>query len=307
VFFFQTWQSFCVFCNVKVHLLLVFLLPLLHFGQMLDNREGNAFTDKPFFSPEFIRLNKIKSLTGIYTYKKPGETMRNTQFKQVYQFDTLGRLVSSYETRKDDGTKDTTWHIYKYSRDGKIIEHKKGDGKGFTVTNYDYDANGRIIKEYYARDYKDTFNVSHRTVLNTESMRYEVGDSMLRKTIYNSYDLPYMHVYSYFSTIGYLKERQERLIMTTGVTTYKYAYNERGLLSSIKFFRQDEATPYEEQIFLYDPHGNLTEKQYYRGGKYITETEMIYNEKSKLLTYVLTRDVATNYITILGFKDYRFY
>jgi hypothetical protein len=274
---------------------------------MLDNREGSAFTDKPFFSPEFIRLNKIKTLTGLYTYKKPGESMKNTQYKQVYQFDTLGRLIRSYETRRDDGTKDTTWNIFKYSEKGRMIEHKKGDGKGFTVTNYDYDTNGRIIKEYYARDYIDTFRVAHRTVLNTESMRYETGDSMVRKTIYNSYDLPYMHIYSYFSSIGYLKERQERLVMTTGVTTYKYAYNDRGLLSSIKQFRQDETSPYEEQIFLYDAHGNLTEKQYYRGGKYITEIEMIYNDKSKLLTYVLTRDVATNYITILGFKDYKFY
>lgn len=274
---------------------------------MLDNREGNAFSDKPFFSPEFIRLNKIKMLTGFYTYKKPGETMKNTQYKQVYQFDTLGRLISSFETRKDDGTKDTTWNLYKYSEKGKLIEHRKGDGKGFTVTNYDYDTNGRIVKEYYARDYIDTFRVAHRTVLNTESMRYETGDSSLRKTIYNSYDLPYMHVYSYFSAIGYLKERQERLIMTTGVTTYTYGYNERGLLSSIKQIRQEETTPYEEQVFMYDNHGNLTEKQYYRGGKYITETEMIYNEKSKLLTYVLTRDVATNYIMILGFKDYKFY
>jgi len=225
----------------------------------------------------------------------------------VYMFDTLGRLSGSYETRKDDGSKDTTWNLYSYNPSGWMTEHRKGDGKGFTVTNYDYDTNGRIIKEYYSRDYLDTFKVAHRTVLNTESFRYETGDSMVKKTIYNSYDLPYMYEFTYFSSIGYIKERQQRLIMTTGVTSYKYAYNERGMLFSIKMFRQDEANPYEEQLFLYDDHGNLTEKQYYREGKYITETEMIYNEKSKLLTYVLTRDVATNYISIIGFKEYRFW
>ncbi|MCE2713625.1 MAG: hypothetical protein LW688_13985 [Cryomorphaceae bacterium] len=279
----------------------------MSFGQMLDNRDGSAFTDKPFFSPEFIRLNKIRSLTGQYTFKKAGEAMKNTQYKYVYMFDTLGRLSGSYETRKDDGSKDTTWNLYSYNPSGWMTEHRKGDGKGFTVTNYDYDTNGRIIKEYYSRDYLDTFKVAHRTVLNTESFRYETGDSMVKKTIYNSYDLPYMYEFTYFSSIGYIKERQQRLIMTTGVTSYKYAYNERGMLFSIKMFRQDEANPYEEQLFLYDDHGNLTEKQYYREGKYITETEMIYNEKSKLLTYVLTRDVATNYISIIGFKEYRFW
>ena len=296
-----------VFCGVKLYLITLLLLPLISSAQMLDNREGAAFTDKPFFSPDFIRLNKIKSLTGQYTYKKPGETMKNTQFKQVYQFDTLGRLTSSYETRKDDGTKDTTWHIFKYDKDGNVTEYRKGDIKGFFVTNYTYDTDGRVVKEAYARDYIDTFRMVHRTLLNTESMRYDVADSMVKKTIFNSYDLPYMYVFTYYNNLGYLKSREERLIMTTGLTTYTYAYNDHGLLSSIKLFRQGETTPYEEQVFLYDDHGDLTEKQFYRGGKYFTEMEMIYNEKSKLLKYVLTRDVATNFIMILSFNDYRFY
>jgi len=49
------------------------------------------------------------------------------------------------------------------------------------------------------------------------------------------------------------------------------------------------------------------EKHVYRNGVFITEFEMIYNEKSKLLSYVLTRDVSTNFIMILGFKDYEFF
>jgi hypothetical protein len=274
---------------------------------MIDNREGMAFMDKPFFNPEFIRMNKIKSLTGQYVYKKPGETMKNTSYKQVYQFDKFGQLTHSYETKKDDGTKDTIWHIFSYSADGRVNEYKKGDGKGFTVTTYSYDTNGRVVKESYAREYIDTFRIVRRIILNTESMRYDFGDSMVKKTIYNSYDLPYMHVFSYYNALGYLKSREERLIMANGFTTYNYAYNERGLLSSIKQFSQNESTPGEEQLFVYDNHGNLTEKQFYREGKYITEMEMIYNEKSKLLTYVLTRDVATNFITILGFKEYTYY
>jgi hypothetical protein len=277
------------------------------FGQMLDNREGAAFSDKPFFSPEFIKINKIKSLNGQFTYKKPGDAMKNTQYKYVYQFDTLGRLVASYETRKDDGTKDTTWNIYAYAPDNTLIEYKKGDGKGFTTTLFDYDTSKRINRESYARDYIDSLKKPHRTVLNSESMRYEVGDSSIKKTIYNSYDLPYMHEFTYYNSLGYRTEKRQQLIMTTGVTSYKYAYNEKGLLASVKTFIQDEVKPSEESIYLYDDHGNLTEKQYYRNGVYITETEMIYNEKSKLLTYVLTRDVATNFIMILSFKNYSFY
>jgi len=39
----------------------------------------------------------------------------------------------------------------------------------------------------------------------------------------------------------------------------------------------------------------------------MTEFEIIYNEKSRLLKYVLTRDVTSNFLMILDFKEYFFY
>ena len=135
---------------------------------MLDNREGNAFTDRPFFNQEFIRDNRIHKLNGMFTYKKPGEVMRQTEYKYVYEFDSLGRLVSSFETRKDDGTQDTTWNKYFYSEKGEMIEHKKGDGKGFTSTTFEFDEEGRIIRKSNVREYLDSLGQMQRTVLNSE-------------------------------------------------------------------------------------------------------------------------------------------
>jgi hypothetical protein len=274
---------------------------------MLDNRLGTAFTDKPFFSQEFIKENKIKTLNGVFTYKKPGEVMRSTEYKYVYEFDSLGRYTTSYETRKDDGTTDTTWNKYVYSENDLLIEHKKGDGKGFTSTTYEYDDKNRITRESYVREYVDSLGVQQRTILNSESMTYEDFDRQTKKTVYNSYGLPYLQEFSNYNELGYLVERVQRLIMTSNVTTYKYEYSNKGFIASIKAFEAGSETPVEETQYVYDDHGNLLDKHYYRNGVYITEIEMLYNDKSKLLTYVLTRDVATNFIMILGFKDYRFY
>ena len=274
---------------------------------MLDNRLGTAFTDKPFFSQEFIKENKIKALNGVFTYKKPGEVMRSTEYKYVYEFDSLGRYTTSYETRKDDGTTDTTWNKYVYSEKDLLIEHKKGYGKGFTSTTYEYDDKNRITRESYVREYVDSFGVQQRTILNSESMTYEDFDKQTKKTVYNSYGLPYLQEFSNYNELGYLVERVQRLIMTSTVTTYKYEYSNKGYIASIKAFEGGGETPVEETQYVYDDHGNLLDKHYYRNGVYITEIEMLYNDKSKLLTYVLTRDAATNFIMILGFKDYKFY
>jgi YD repeat-containing protein len=270
---------------------------------MLDNREGLAFTDKPFFNTEFIRINKLKEFKGRFTYKKPGEVMRNTEYTYVYRFDDLGRLVESFETRRDDGTKDTTRNTYQYNTQHQLLEHRKGDGKGYTATSYAYDEKGRVIEESYVREFVDTLGKPQRTVLNTETMTYEEFAGQLKKTVYNSFGLPYLRETTFFNELGYVTSKEEFYIMTSTLKSHRHEYNEKGYLSAIRTFTDQEETPREELVFLYDTFGNLTEKQLYRNGQYITEIEMLYNERSMLLTYVLTRDVATNFIMILGFKN----
>ncbi len=274
---------------------------------MLDNRYGSAFTDKPFFNTDFIRSNKVHKLNGKFTYKKPGEMMRETEYMYVYEFDTTGRLSYSFETRKDDGTIDTTWNVYLYNQENLLIEHKRGDGKGFTSTGYEYDEKGNQTKESYIREYVDSLGNAQRTVLNSESMKYEYYDLQVKKTVYNNYDLPYKYELIKYNELGYLVEREERLIMTMSVTTIKYTYNDKGYIASISSFDGSNTIPTEENLYIYDDFGNLLEKHLYRNGVFTTEFEMIYNEKSKLLSYVLTRDVATNFIMILGLKDYEFF
>ena len=274
---------------------------------MLDNSKGNAFTDKPFFNQEFIRENKIHFLNGQYTYKKPGEVMRITKYHYVYEFDTIGRLISTFETRKDDGTKDTIWNKYLYSKSDLIVEHKKGDGKGFTSTLYEYDDQNNIVKESYVREYIDSLGIRQQTILNSESMVYSKYDLQTKKTVFNSYGLPYVDEFFYYNELGYLIEHVQRLIMTSAVLTKKYEYNDKGFISTIKTFQMGTELPIEEIQYFYDVNSNLLEKHFYRNGVFTTEIEMIFNEKSKLLAYVLTHDIATKFIMILGFKDYVFY
>ena len=274
---------------------------------MLDNRKGAAFTDKPFFNQEFIRENKIHFLNGQFTYKKSGEMMHKTQFHYMYEFDSIGRLISSFETRKDDGTQDTTWNKYFYSNKDLLIEHKKGNGKGFTSSSYEYDDSNNVIKESFVLEYIDSLGLNQRTILNSESMTYAIYDLQTKKTVYNSYGLPYMDEFYYYNEMGYLIEHVQRLKMTSAVLTEKYEYNQKGYISALKKYQEGTELPIEEILYLYDENSNLLDKHLYRNGVFITEIEMIYNEKSKLLSYVLIRDVATQFIMILGFKDYVFY
>ena len=75
----------------------------------------------------------------------------------------------------------------------------------------------------------------------------------------------------------------------------------------MRTFKQNSLEPAEEIVFTYDENGNLLEKHIYQEGVFTTEIEVLYNEKSNLITYVLTRDVATNFIQILSFNTLTFF
>lgn len=278
-------------------------------GQVLDNRNGEAFTDKPFFNKTFIKENKLKSLAGTYVYKKKNDKMRETTFNYVYNFDTEGRLISTFETRTDDGTKDTTWNLYTYDDHDNLVEFRKTVENGYNIERYQYDSIGRLIAKKYYRAYSDTDSIgaSHELLFNNERFRYVEYDNQLKRTHYNSYDLPFMEEYFNYNELGYLVERIERIKMTSTIYTYTYEYNEKGQLSAIRKGTNKNDEFLEELEFSYDELGNLLEKNIYRNGTFMTDIQVIYNSRSKLLATTITKQVSTGFLIILRFRDYSFY
>ena len=275
---------------------------------MLDNSKGYAFTDKPFFNEEFIKTNKIKKLTGKYSLKKPGKVIQTTEYKYVFSFDTLGHLISTYETKIENGFKDTIINLYEYSKHNHLIVHWKNDSHGYTSNRYHYDSLNRVIAEEVTRDILGSNGkVEKSIVLNRETMKYDNYKNQTKKTIYNSYDLPYMEVYCNFNDDGYLLNTEERMKMTSNSNRFYYEYNDKGYMSAYKIGTPIEGKFEEEWFFKYDKFGQLYEKHTYKNGEHVTDLQIIYNDQTKLLSSVLTRDVRTNYIYILRFQNFEFY
>ena len=275
---------------------------------MLDNQHGTAFTDMPFFNETFIRNNKIKKLTGKYSLKKPGDPMKTTDYKYVFNFDSLGHLISTFQTRNENGIKDTIINIYKYAADNRLSVHWKNDAHGYTSRHYEYDSLGRIISEETHRDILDKNGIVKQSIiLNKETMSYDQSTNQVKKIIYNSYNLPYMEVYHNYNNDGYLLEKEEYLKMAATSVKYKYEYNEKGYISNLKTSSSFDGKVDEEWRFQYDKFGDLYEKHIYKNGVHTTDIQIIYNLDTRLLSSVLTRDVKTNYIYILRFQNVEFY
>lgn len=293
---------------MKILVIFFLLVGIPVVSQVLDNRKGEAFTDRPFFNQTFIKENKLKKLSGSFVYKKPGELMHKTKYKYVYEFDSLGHLIATYETRTDDGTKDTTWNLYEYDDSDRLLIHRKTDQEGFTTVHYAFDSIGRIISEEFKRDIVNDANIIERSLtFNKENSTYVTYDNQTKRTRYNNYGLPYIDEYYNYNDLGYLVEHVERIKMTSTVYTSHYEYNREGRLAAIRKSSNQEDGYIEELLFDYDALGNLVEKHIYKRGVFTTDIQIIYNSKSKLLATVITRQVSTGFMTILRFQDYIFF
>lgn len=233
--------------------------------------------------------------------------MYPTEYYYVYNFSRNGQLSSNYETRKDDGTVDTTWNEYVYDYLGNLIEHKQGNSNSKSNTIYTYDDKNRVVSEEYLTESIDTTGQKTVVLINSETMKIEDYGLQQKKTFYNSYELPYKTEMSYHDENGYLLESEERFNKTSNFNKKIYTYNEKGLLASISTYQKGIDSPFEEERFKYDVYGNLIEKHWDKNGVFTTDTQIVYNEQTKLMSAVIIRDVKTDFIMIIRFGEYEYY
>jgi hypothetical protein len=294
-----------------LHVLLI-VISLECTAQMLNNKLGEAFTDQPFFNEDIIRRNGIQSISGRFTTKKVGDVMRNTDLERKYYFDRQGKLIKMHETVQAPSGKDTVVTYWEYDSRGNVTVIRKADQYGFYATHFDYDDKNRVIREEFRRNLNQNknrigFQLGEEFVVSYETSRYENYDRQEKRIFINSYDYPYKEEITYFDEEGIIIERMDRLKRTSGIKQTRYTYNEKGLLDSLII--SSNQTGLQERVYTYeyDNYGNILSKQYYNNGTHQTDYQIIYHRETSLVNYILTREVITNFITVLKLSNYTFF
>ena len=282
------------------------------FGQLLDNSQGNALSDRPFFNEDLIRENKIKSISGDFTVKKVGDILRDTELGRTYFFNRKGQLVKSLETTQASIGLDTLVSYFEYNDAGDITAIRTKDHYGFYATIYKYDSLGRVIREEFRRNLNKNsssldLEIGKEFVVTYETSSYQEFDGQQKRTIYNSYGTPYKDVFTYYDEDGLVTQKVERLQRTSGTKSTNYSYNEKGLLDTIRVVSSQSGIKKRQYIFSYDEWNNLIKKEYYKNGEYITEERVLYDEETMMINYIMTQEVSTGYIMVLELSEYKFY
>ena len=279
---------------------------------MLDNEHGKAFSDDPFFNTGFIKRNKIKKIIGRYSSKELNDKIRDNSNIYVFEFSPEGRLQQKYRSIEIGNIIDTIVYQYFYDEKGRISILRKSDQHGFYATHYTYDTLGRVIIEEKRRDLnknqdKLNFELGQALVFSQETSSYYDVPLQSKRTFFNNYDRPFKDHFKYFNEDGYLLKEETIMRMTRSRTVLDYKYGDKGFVSEIAKTTTLKGSKPSRQEFAYDELNNLDQIKHYRGGVYTTENQLLYNRKSRLLKTVLTREVATQMITILALDEYEFY
>ena len=119
-------------------------------GNLIDHRWDSTYDDNAWYQYETFVYKDGLMVESTHEGDDPANAW---DYSVVYGYDDRGRMVSAL--RKDDcyGEAEDTWEYDNEGRVIKSVEHYNMDG-WVTVTNeYEYDADGHLIREYYQEVY----------------------------------------------------------------------------------------------------------------------------------------------------------
>lgn len=273
-------------------------------GQFIDNSKGDAFTTAPFFNTEFVKSSHLKSIKGTISTKKQNDIFRVQKGHYAYYFNEMGQIITIEEIHLIGTKLDTLKQCYTYDVLGNLICHKTESHGAAISTYFKYNEAGLIISlEKYNESSSSVPQALFKNLLVKENMEYQKSDSLLIKKKFNNYSLPYSTETFIYSKEGYLLESNELLKMVGTSYNKYYSYNEKGLLSSISSFYNDDKDAYEELCFSYDKYGNLSAKHLMSMGQLTKEIQIIYNEKNYLFSYIIYHDPSNGSMELIKFES----
>ncbi len=298
------------FIKLVLNVLCLLAFPFAMHTQIIDNRLGNAFKEEMFFNQQFLWTNKVKSITGVSSIKRPGRPIEQRPDMIVYRFNEVGLLhkldkVSSVMTFVDSLTIE-----YQRGELGEVQVKKENGTKGYFTTQFNYDKEGHLVRLDFGKAENVATEKSKLTpgqVVNINSETYqwqEAGKHVWKRSNYNNYGLQYSNLTITRNDLGYMVSEVEELIMSGRTTTRSYTYNEHGWISKIET-SDNLKNPVKSENFIYDQLGNLSKVEYREASKLIREVEVLYTP-TMLIEAFLDHDIQSHNIIITKFS-YEYY
>jgi hypothetical protein len=185
----------------STHRLVTFMLALIlsvsetASAQLIDNRIGNAFNEEMFFSQQFLWMNKIQSVTGVVSVKRPGKPIEQRPDISVYRFNEVGLMTRMDKVTSVKNLIDSLTIKFKRNDLGSIEFREETGTRGYYSTGFVYDDQGRLIRMEYGTaenisTIKNKLEPGRTIAINAESVIWnEQENGVIRKSVYNPFSV----------------------------------------------------------------------------------------------------------------------
>jgi hypothetical protein len=279
-------------------------------AQLIDNRIGNAFNEEMFFSQQFLWMNKIKTITGVVSIKRPGKPIENRPDISVYRFNEVGLMTRMDKVSSVKNLIDSLTIKFKRNDLGSIEFREETGTRGYYSTGFVYDEQGRLIRiengtAVNVSTVKNKLEPGQTISINAESVIWsEQENGVIRKSVYNNYGLHYSSWTITKNPKGFVEKEVEELIMSGRTKTKTYSYNEHGWISQIET-SDNMSSGKKAQTFIYDKLGNVQKVEYFDGKGMTREIEVLYSP-TMLVEAFLDHNLQSGEILITKFS-YEYY
>ena len=263
------------------------------------NKEGQAFTQVPFFNHTFVKALKIAELKGSISLKKKFDVIQTTADWLNYHFDTLGNLIQIEEVKKVGEKYDTSSTFFSYDEFHQLTQIKNKVADHWITTHFSFDSSGKINQEI---QYQEAISGKSKPILlKWETIKSVPLENGILKKLYNENNVEVKEQTILFLKNGEETEEIERWTLGFNQAKKKQFFTNNRLVERSIFINDDSLAQVRE-VFSYDNEGELISKKLMRNGENIQEWQIIYDAKNKVLSAVLILDEKTGSLKILRYS-----
>lgn len=302
-------------------------------SQTLIPLAESAFESQLPFNTQYIKDQKIKSITFDILDKKDLQVAEDKGLLNYYEFNTHGKLTRFYYTTinkiiqkeyqsgpvyrhrkkvsngysytKNEYVYDTvsTNYFYNDSRDLKLKRYN--DGSYYESYYYDYTADGKLEKE---KRFKETnvspekynFKLGTQSLISEESFIYQpTGKNQYKKICKNDEGRPYKEIIYTFNDGGQVISINEQYIVTWITQQSNFTYNAKGQLTSATYKTNVNGADVEEKrTYEYDANDCLLTEKQYKNNVLLKELSYVTDANKKVNSYLI-RDPNNKSIRIV--------
>ncbi|MES2762311.1 MAG: hypothetical protein V4677_08890 [Bacteroidota bacterium] len=324
--------------NLRYKILYVFftLSLIIHssslLAQTLIPTAETAFESQLPFNTEYIRSQKIKSITFDIIDKKDMQVAEDKGLLNYYEFNPNGLLTRFYYTSiikiiqkeyhsepvyrhrrlvsagrsytKNEYVYDTVSTTYFYNENNLLKLKRYNDGPYYESNYYDYSGDGKVEKEKRCKETnvaenKADFKLGGQFILSEETFNYlSTGKNQYKKICQNDEGRPYKEIIYTLNDEKQPLSINEQYTVAWITQNSLFTYNKKGQLTVASYKSNSNGDVEQLRTYEYDNNDCLLTERHFKNGVLLKEISYVTDANKKVNSYII-RDPANKTIRIV--------